>query len=116
MSDHSHEGQEYLDLLAVRANGDQKPHRMQIPVQEGGSPQRPRMTWKYRIIGDQLEVSPSVKVGGTDGHPETFHNEGLWRVRFERFTPSPEVVWDDGVGDHGQRKRFSELNIGDFIL
>lgn len=110
------DGLECLHVLAVRANGDRKPERMAIPVRPRGTPPKDRLTWEYVVIGDELEVSPSVKVGGMDGHPETFHNEGLWRVKFERFTPLPKIVWTDGVGDHGQRKRFNELNPGDFII
>jgi hypothetical protein len=108
---------EYLHCLCVRENGDRRPWRIALPVRPRGTPVNPRRTtWEYAITGDTIEVSPSVKIGGMDGHPEQFHNEGIWRVKFERFTPSPEIIWFDGVGDHGQRARFTELNPGDFSV
>jgi len=111
------EGREYLHVLCVRENGDQKPFRICLPVRARGTPEIPgRTTWEYHEIGDQLEVTPSVKIGGFDGVPEKFHNDGIWRVKFERFTPTAEVQWVDGVGDHGQRARFIELNPGDFSV
>lgn len=110
----SWEGVEYLHVLAVRANGDQRPWRTAIPVRPLGTPANPKaMTWEYEIRGDEIEVRPSVKIGD---NPERFHNEGLWRVKFERFTPSAEIIWNDGIGDHGQRARFIELNPGDFSV
>lgn len=120
------EGIEYLHVLAVRENGDKKPHRMCIPVRPAGSPQNPKsMTWEYTIAGDTIHVSPSVKVteevplgnrGELSTGKETFHSAGQWSVKFERFTPSEEIQWVDGVGDHGQRARFIELNPGDFSV
>ncbi len=109
------DGVEYLHVLCVRENGDQKPWRLALPVRPAGSPQGDRLTWQYTIHGDMIEVQPSVKIGGTDT-PETFHNAGLWRVRFERFTPTEEIIWNDGIGDHGQRRRFIELNPGDIAV
>lgn len=108
------EGVEYMQVLAVRENADQKPFRMDLPVRPAGTPPNPkRMTWEYELRGDVLHVKPSVKI--TDGEgKETFHSAGEWSVKFERFTPTEEIIWKDGIGDHGQRARFIELNPGDF--
>ena len=112
----SHEGVEYLHVLSVRANGDQKPWRQALPVRAAGSPLNPKsLTWEYEIRGSFINVHPSVKIGG-EGGVETFHSAGEWSVKFERFTPSAEVIWKDGLGDHGQRARFIELNPGDFSV
>ncbi len=73
------------------------------------------MSWEYTITGDTIHVSPSVKVNDHEGR-ETFHSDRDWAVKFERFTPSAEIIWVDGVGDNGQRKRFIELNPGDFSV
>ena len=111
-----YEGVEYLHVLAVRENGDKKPHRMCISVRPAGTPENPkRTTWEYAIQGDTIHVSPSVRSTDHEGK-ETFHSVGAWSVRFERFTPTPEIVWVDGVGDNGQRARFIELNPGDFSV
>lgn len=111
-----YEGVEYLHVLAVRENGDKKPHRMCIPVRPVGSPENPtRMTWEYAIAGNTIHVSPSVKVTDHQGK-ETFHSAGQWAVKFEHFTASAEMIWEDGIGDHGQRARFIELNPGDFSV
>lgn len=111
-----YEGVEYLHVLAVRENGDKKPHRMCLPVRPAGSPENPRqMTWEYDIRGEMIHVHPSVKVTDHEDK-ETFHSAGEWAVKFERFTPSEEVQWNAGIGDHGQRTRFIELNPGDFVV
>lgn len=113
----SYEGVEYLHILGVRANGDRRPWRQVIPVRPSGTPENSkRHSWQYTVHGDTLEVSPSVKVSEGEPMVEIFHNEGLWRVRFERFTPSAELIWVDGIGDHGERKRFTELNPEDFSV
>lgn len=111
------DGVEYLHLAAFHGDGAKAPHRMHLPVRPKGTPVKPgRITWEYEVYGDTVEVTPSVKVETNDGpgtpNRETFHNEGVWRVKFERFTPLPDLVWDDGIGDHGQRRRFAELNPG----
>lgn len=111
------EGVEYLHALCVRENGDCKPWRLCLPVRPKDAPENPKsMTWQYTVRGDMLEVQPSVKINGGDPPKEIFHNEGVWRVRFERFTPSPDIIWKDGIGDHGQRARFIELNPGDYSV
>lgn len=111
------DGVEWLHVLCVRENGDKKPWRICLPVRPRGTPANPsRMTWEYAERGAEIEVSPSVKIGGVGEYPEQFYNEGLWRVKFERFVPSAEIHWVDGVGDHGERARFVELNPGDFSV
>lgn len=109
------EGTEYLHVLAVRGNNDRKPWRMCIPVRPTGTAKTDRLTWEYAINGDMIHVHPSVKVTDHEDR-ETFHSPGQWAVKFERFTPSTELIWNDGIGDHGQRKRFVELNPGDFSV
>lgn len=115
------DGIEYLQVVAVRANGDRKPHRMSIPVRPKGTPPGKSLTWEYTILRpNRIQVSPSVKVTTNTGpgtpEIEIFHNEGIWDVEYEHFTPLPEMVWEDGVGDHGQRRRFKELNPGDITM
>lgn len=107
---------EHLHVLAVHADGSKRPHRMWVPVQPAETPKKEgRTTWEYTIAGDTIHVSPSVKTTDHEGK-ELFHSAGQWAVKFERFTPSAEVQWKDGIGDHGERARFIELNPGDFSV
>lgn len=114
------DGVEYLHVIAVWENGDTKPHRMAIPVRPKGAPQGKHATWEYETDGkNRITVRPSVEVTndgtGTPG-PETFHSDVGWGFEFERFTPTSEIVWIDGIGDHGQRRRMKELNPGDIVI
>ncbi len=70
---------EELHILCQTAAG----RRLQcsIPVYPAGTPKSLADQWKYTVVGDRLEVTPSVN---WIGH---FHNSGNWTVQFVIFDP-----------------------------
>lgn len=75
-------------LLFVRYHPEGKPVFTDcLPVYPDGAAKPASIAWKYKVEGDILRVSPSVRVSTTDeqGQPrQLFHNEGEWTVKFRR--------------------------------
>lgn len=44
----------------------------------------PHPRWAYRIVGDTIEVTPSLRVIGAAGAEDQFQNCTPWRIQFVR--------------------------------
>ncbi len=111
-----------LHFICVRANGDRKPWADSIPVRPTRTPVVPGWsTWEFLIDADVLWMRPSVKMSHVTGYTtdvppkpierEFFHNEGLWGVRFVRWTRRAEFVDNGGGCDfEGIHAKLRELN------
>jgi hypothetical protein len=85
-----------LHLLCRYADGTK--HHSELPVRPKGTAE-PAHAWEYDIIGEQIHVSPSLKItttkpsaDGKSSEPvELFHSSGSWNVPFKEFVPGEYV-------------------------
>ena len=70
---------ERLYILCETSDGRRLP--TSIPMYLRGTPKILPAQWAYTIVGDSLEVTPSLNWVGV------FHNAGNWSVKFIEFDP-----------------------------
>jgi hypothetical protein len=97
-------------------SGRNKFELVRIPMRPRGTPRTKAKEWEYDIQGDEIHVTPSVRIsvnipqpGQEDKFPEVFreielfHNGGDWRVRFVLWSAAADKLPDDHPWDYWRR-------------
>lgn len=72
---------EHLHAFGIRDG--KPPTYISIPVYPKGTPKPSECAWEYQIIGDKLDVTPSVRQMSGPNGPDIFHNTYNWQVQFK---------------------------------
>lgn len=93
-----YEHSDRLHVLCVYKDGGR--NHDSINVHQKGTPPTTSPSWEYEVKGDQLDVTPSVRISTTKPSAsdpnvmepvELFHNDGKWSVKFVEFKPGDFV-------------------------